>query len=181
MLGDPNGGPGQYKHTSTKPDEPRFRYQARPKSKKIRNRRRSFNKRKNVEVVPIVGYESRLCVFSYYQIDPPSINKTNVGTSAEDESSSESLEHAMAMTLYFASIYHSALDIIFQRCPKRPPDGIIAASRDLCGLWMHLTPNNHRMCTSCAVQVKAKTKAKTTTMSQTIHCSNRTPQSQACS
>ena len=127
MLSDPDGGPCQYKHTSSNPDEPHFRYRARPESKQIQNRRRGCNKGKNVEVVPIVGYDSWLCMFSYYHINPGSINKTDGSASSEDGSSIESLKYAMAMMLYFASTYQSAMDIIYQRHSKQPPDGIIMA------------------------------------------------------
>ncbi len=34
--------------------------------------------------LPICGYDSRLCMFSYYQIHPSSIPKTNRGSSLED-------------------------------------------------------------------------------------------------
>ena len=47
--------------------------------------------------------------------------------SAEDNSSSESLAQAMAITIYFASTFHSAMDIIFTKTPKEPPDSIITA------------------------------------------------------
>ena len=36
------------------------------------------------ETLPIKGYDSRLCMFSYYQIHPLSINKTAGGPSSED-------------------------------------------------------------------------------------------------
>ena len=36
------------------------------------------------ETLPIKGYDLRLCMFSYYQIHPTSINKTDGGPSSED-------------------------------------------------------------------------------------------------
>ena len=127
MLSDPNGGPGRFEPTSIKPDEPCSRYRARPESRQMRNRRRGRNKGMNVKVVPIIGYDSWLCMFSYYHINPGSINKTDGSASSEDGSSIESLKYAMAMMLYFASTYQSAMDIIYQRHSKQPPDGIITA------------------------------------------------------
>ena len=47
--------------------------------------------------------------------------------SAEDNSSSKSLAQAMAMNIYFASTFHSTMDIIFTNTPKEPPDGIITS------------------------------------------------------
>ena len=47
--------------------------------------------------------------------------------SAEDNSSRDSLAHSMAMTIHFASTFHSDMDIIFPNPPKDPPDGIITA------------------------------------------------------
>ena len=51
---------------------------------------------------------------SYYQIYPAIINKTNGSSSAKNTASSESLEYDMALTLYFTSTFHSAMDIISQ-------------------------------------------------------------------
>ena len=62
---------------------------------------------------------------SYYQIDPASINNMSGSTSDENNSSSESLEHAMALTRYFASTFHSVMDTPFTKPQSEPPDGLI--------------------------------------------------------
>ena len=82
-------------------------------------------KGRNIEVGPIKGYRSDLYMHSYYQSDPASINQMDGNVSDEYNPSSESLAHAMAMTIHFASTFHSAIDIIFPKPPKEPPYGII--------------------------------------------------------
>ena len=64
---------------------------------------------------------------SYYQIYPAIINNTSGSASAENIASKESLEYDMELTLYFASTFHSAMDIIFPKLPSKPPDGFITA------------------------------------------------------
>ena len=80
----------------------------------------------------------------YYQSNPASINQMDGNASAEDNSSSESLAQAIAMTIHFASTFHLAMDLIFPKPPKDPPDGIITAlimipitSLVYC-MWSHL-------------------------------------------
>ena len=79
----------------------------------MKGRCKGQSKGRNVEVEHIKGYRSNLYMHSYYQIDPASINKTSGIASPENNTSSEILDHAMASTLYFASTFHSAMDIIF--------------------------------------------------------------------
>ena len=64
---------------------------------------------------------------SYYQIYPPSIKKTSVSASAENITSNKSLEHAMALTLYFASTFNSAMDTMFPKPTSELPDDLITA------------------------------------------------------
>ena len=78
---------------------------------------------------------------SYYQPDPASINQMGGNASAEDNSSSESLAQAMAMTIHFASTFHSAMDIIFPKPPKEPPDGIITALIMILITWKYILPH----------------------------------------
>ena len=70
----------------------------------------------------IKGYDSRLCMFSFYQMDRANINKCSGNPSKENESSTESLEETMAWTYYFASTFESVIDIIFRERPRKPPD-----------------------------------------------------------
>ena len=63
----------------------------------------------------------------HYQSDPARINQMDGNASAEDNTSSESLAHAMEMNTHFASTFHSDMDIIFPKPPKEAPDGIITA------------------------------------------------------
>ena len=91
------------------------------------HKRKDKSKGRNIEIDPIKVYRSDLYMQSYYQSDLASINQMDGNSSAEDKSSSESLAHAMAMTIHFASTFHSAMDVIFPKPPKETPDGIITA------------------------------------------------------
>ena len=98
-------------------------------------------KGRNIEVKPIEGYRSDLYMHLYYQSDPASINQMDGNASAEDKSSIESLAQAMAMTIHFASTFHSAIDIIFPKPPKDPPYGIITALMMIPITWICLLPH----------------------------------------
>ena len=76
------------------------------------------SKGRNIEVEPIKGYLSDIYKHSYYQSDPANINQMDGNASYEDNSSSESLAQAMAVTIYFASTFQSTMDIIFPKPPK---------------------------------------------------------------
>ena len=93
----------------------------------MKRRRKGQSKGINIEVEPIKGYRSNLYMHSYYQINYASINKTSGSASAENNAPRESLEHDMALTLYFASTFHSAIDTIFPKPPSKPSDGLITA------------------------------------------------------
>ena len=69
------------------------------------------------------GYDSKLCMFSFLQIDRSTINSTEGSGSGKDDT----LAQATALTLYFASIFTTIPDIIFRKQPKEPPDGAITA------------------------------------------------------
>ena len=129
ILNDPEGG-AVLIETTVNTDGTKYertRHKARPESKKMMRKRNGKLKGRNIEVEPIKGYPSDLYMHSYYQSDPTSINQMDGNTSAEDNYSSESLAQAMAMTIYFASTFHSTMDIIFTNTPKEPPDGIITS------------------------------------------------------
>ncbi len=87
MLQNPEGH-GRMISSNTNPCCRRFREQARPvprwvwwrKPSQLRFCWSSIAPDKN----PMRGYDSRLCMFSYYQIHPSSINKNNRGSSSED-------------------------------------------------------------------------------------------------
>ncbi len=57
---------------------PRWVWWRKPSRLKFRWSSVSTNK------IPIHGYDSRLCMFSYYQIHPSSVNRTNGNPSSED-------------------------------------------------------------------------------------------------
>ena len=64
---------------------------------------------------------------SHYQMDRANLNKCEGNAHAENNASSDSLEHAMAMTYYFASTFHAAIDIVFTKPPDEPPKGPVTA------------------------------------------------------
>ena len=76
---------------------------------------------------------------SYHQIDPAIINKTLGSASAEKNTFKEILEHAMTLTLYFASTFHTSMDIIFPKYPSEPPDGLITAFIVIPMTWIYIS------------------------------------------
>ena len=105
----------------------RTRHRARPECKTMMRKLKGKSKGRNIEVDPIKGYRSDLYMHPYYQCNPASINQIDGNASAEDNSSSDSLTQAMAMTINFTSTFHLDMDLIFPKPPKEPPDGIITA------------------------------------------------------
>ena len=108
---------------------------------------------------PIKGYISNMYIHSYYQIDPASINNTRGIASDENNESSESLEHAMALTLYFVSTFHSAMDNIFHKPPSKPPDSLIKALIMIPITWICISSQSIIACVHIMKQ-KHKTKRK---------------------
>ena len=97
--------------------------------------------------------------------------------SAEDNSSSDSLAQSMAMTIHFASTFHSAMDIIFPKTPKEPPDGIITSLVMIPITWICILPHLFIACV-CILRHKYKNKKKIKVWPQDISSSNRTYKSQ---
>ena len=93
----------------------------------MKRRRKGRSKGINIEVEPIKGYRSNMYMHSYYQIDTASINNMSGISSAENNASRERLEYAMALTLYFASTFNSAMDIISPKPQREPPGGLITS------------------------------------------------------
>ena len=74
----------------------------------------------------IRGYDSKLCLFSFYQLDRNNMNKCENGSGRRgDNSNADAIETAMAFTEYFASTYCSAAKIFWLKRPAEPPDGHI--------------------------------------------------------
>ena len=112
----------------------------------MKRRRKGRSKGRNIVVEPIKGYRSNLYIHSYYQIDPTSINKTSVSDSAENIKSSKSLEHATAMTLYFTSTFHSAMDIIYPKTQSKPSEGLITAFIMIPTTWIFISSQSNIAC-----------------------------------
>ena len=121
MLCDPEGYDpnGELSHTRRK-NHPRIR-------------RRDLIQKKRARIgqntKPIIGYDSRLCMFSHYQMDRANINKCEHGGSTADENTSrEAYKQTMAITHNYASTFFAAIKIIEIKRPKKPPDGYLAAA-----------------------------------------------------
>jgi hypothetical protein len=81
----------------------------------------------SLDALPIQGYNSRLCMFLFYQIHPTSINKTDGGPSSEDE-----VTNKVSVTTRSTSVHHiSHLSLgvkpLCKLHPKIPPQGIISS------------------------------------------------------
>ena len=76
---------------------------------------------------PIVGYDSSLCMFSYYQMDRENMNRCENHGDTKDGSSQIIQVQAMEFTYYYASIYFEAVKIFFLKKPKEPPRGCITS------------------------------------------------------
>ena len=135
----------------------RFCYRVRSGSKEMKRPRKGQLKGKIIEGDPIKVYICNLYVQSYYKIDPASINKTSGSASAENNAYSDILEHAMALTLYFASIFHSAMDLIFPKPPSEPSDGLITAFIMIPITWICISS---QLIIACFHIMKQKTKTK---------------------
>ena len=118
-------------------------------------KRKGKSKGRDIEVDPNKCYHSDLYMHSYYQSEPASINQMDGNASAEDISTSESLAHAMLMTINFASTFYSAMDIIFPKPPKEPPDGIITSLIMIPITWICILPHFfYRMCLHLETQIQ---------------------------
>jgi hypothetical protein len=73
------------------------------------------------------GYDSRLCMFSYYQIHPSSINKTDGGSSTENGVTSNVKSNTMTWHPRLALNLLSGLKIFQKAQPKTPPNGLISS------------------------------------------------------
>jgi hypothetical protein len=79
------------------------------------------------EEIPLRGYDSRLCMYSYYQIHPSSINKTNGGSSLEDGVTADVKSNTMTWNPRLASKLLSGIKILRKARPKAPPNGFISS------------------------------------------------------
>ena len=78
------------------------------------------------DLLPIKGYDSRLCMFSYYQIHPMSIDKTAGGPSSEHgvtANVSETTSHQSIRSGYFLSF---SIKLLRKARPKHPQCGFIS-------------------------------------------------------
>ena len=94
---------------------------------------------------------------SYYKIDPSRINKTSGSALSENNVSGDSLDNAMALTLYFASTFHSVMYNISPKPPSEPHDGLIKELIMIPITWICISSQS---IIACVHIMKPKTKTK---------------------
>ena len=130
MLCNPEGQ-GRFISRTDNPIRRRFRERARPvprwvwrrKPSRLKFRWSSFSTNK----IPLRGYDSRLCMFSYYQIHPSSINKTDGNSSSEDGVTADTKSSTANWTPRLASKLLSGIKIFRKARPNAPPNGWISS------------------------------------------------------
>jgi len=80
------------------------------------------------ETLPIKGYDSRLCMFSYYQIHPTSINKTAGGPSSEDGVTAKVSEMTCYHSIRAGSCLSFGTKLLRKARPKTPHRGFISSA-----------------------------------------------------
>ena len=159
MLSDPEGESIHFEYT-LQPDGTKIekaRYRSRPESRKQRRKRKSRCKDQDNDVEPIIGYSSDLYMHSHYQINRASINQMDGSATAENNSSIESLQQAVHLAIYFASIFHSAMDFIFPKPPKEPPKGLVTAIAMIPITWICISS---QLAIACVRIMRHKSKPK---------------------
>ena len=130
MLRNPEGH-GRFISSTIHPCRQRYREQARPVPQWVWRRKPSWLKfwwsLISPDKIPLQGYDSRLCMYSYYQIHPSSINKTNGGPSSEDGVTADVKSNAMTWYPQLASRLFSGIKIFQKARPKAPPNGWISS------------------------------------------------------
>jgi hypothetical protein len=130
MLRNPEGHGRHIQHTND-PHQQRFQEQARPVPRWVWRRKPCQLKFCWSTIVsndnPIRGYDSRLCMFSYYQIHPTSINRTDGSSSSKDGVTADVRSKINSWQPQFASSLLSGIKIIQKAQPKQPPCELISS------------------------------------------------------
>jgi len=80
------------------------------------------------ETLPIKGYDSRLCMFSYYQIHPTSIDKTAGGPLSEDGVTAKVSETMCYHSIRAGSCLSFGAKLLRKAHPKTPHRGFISSA-----------------------------------------------------
>ncbi len=75
----------------------------------------------------IQRYDSRLCMFSFYQLHPTSINKTDGNSSSEDGVTVDTNASTNTTGSHWTSSFLSGVKLLWRGRPKRPTNGTISA------------------------------------------------------
>jgi hypothetical protein len=129
MLQDPAGN-SQLIPYNKRENHHRWQERARPVPHWARHKRRLgfYWSKPDTSVSPkICGYNSILCMFSFYQIHPTSINKTDGRSSSEDGITVDTSSSTSSSESCWTSSFLSGARLLRRGCPKRPTDGIISA------------------------------------------------------
>ncbi len=79
------------------------------------------------ETLPIKGYDSRLCMFSYYQIHSSSINKTAGGPSSEDGVTAQVSKTTCYQSIQTGFYLSFGAKLLRKARPKTPHRGFISS------------------------------------------------------
>ncbi len=72
------------------------------------------------DILTICGYHSRLCMFSFYQIHPTSINKMDGNSSSEDGVTAGTNATTNLTSFHWTSSFLSGATLLWRGHPKRP-------------------------------------------------------------
>ncbi len=131
MLQDPEGSK-QLIHYDKQENNYCWQERARPVPHWARHKRRSclhfhWSRPDTGISSKIQGYDSRLCMFSFYQIHPRSINKTDGNSSSKDGVTADTNASTNTTSSHWTSSFLSGVKLLRRGCPKRPTNGTISA------------------------------------------------------
>jgi hypothetical protein len=129
MLRDPEGNSRLIPYDKCE-NHHHWQERARPVPHWARHKRRLcfYWSKPDTNISPkIRGYDLRLCMFSYYQIHPTSINKTDGKSSSEDGITADISSSTNSIGSYWNSPFLSGAKMIRKGRPKQPTNRIISA------------------------------------------------------
>jgi hypothetical protein len=130
ILQNPEGH-GQFSQYNDDKNQHRWRKRAHfvPRWARSRRQRHIYIQWSNtsLDALPIQGYNLRLCMFSFYQIHPTSINITDGGPSSEDGVTNKVSVTTCSISVHHRSHLSLGVKPLCKLHPKAPPQGIISS------------------------------------------------------
>jgi len=130
MLRNPEGN-GRLIRYNNDCNRLRWRERSRPVprwARRTRLRQIRMHMPNEKETLPIKGYDSRLCMFSYYQIHPTSIDKTAGGPLSEDGVTAKVSETMCYHSIRAGSCLSFGAKLLRKAHPKTPHRGFISSA-----------------------------------------------------